>query len=424
MPVGATDGDLVSLRARFERAWGAENVCPWCRGPVTVHVGRVEAFYVQGNSLQLPAHAARLTVADGRDGGPPDDLTEPSTSWLCRDDLDRDRMLDMEERVRPVRQRAFLIIALALVATGPWLGWWPVLFLIPGSLAFAAADKLMPRMARPEYMMFTSWVGSGCVIAGAVALNGGPTVPTLSWLAIPIITLSSRFSMRGVAAGVAINVVLVLIVAFGVDTHSVIDNPTLVIAPLALILCVAVLSTPLMRSDIQHRSDAVIDQLTGMLNRKALDTRVVELAQQSEVTGEPIGVIVGDLDHFKLINDTHGHAVGDVVLKEVAYLLRKQLRAFDLAYRIGGEEFLILLPGSDIDRSRELAERLREAVSAECVAGDISITISLGVSASNPSQRFSYDAVFAQADGALYKAKRNGRDQVQAARPEAVLVLA
>jgi len=193
---------------------------------------------------------------------------------------------------------------------------------------------------------------------------------------------------------------------------------------MALILCVAVLSTPLMRSDIQHRSDAVIDQLTGMLNRKALDSRVVELAQQSEVTGEPIGMIVGDLDHFKLINDTHGHAVGDVVLKEVAYLLRKQLRAFDLAYRIGGEEFLILLPGSDIERSRELAERLREAVSAERVAGGISITMSLGVSASNPSQRFSYDSVFAQADGALYEAKRNGRDQVQVARPEAVLVLA
>ena len=122
--------------------------------------------------------------------------------------------------------------------------------------------------------MFAAWVGSGCVIAGAVALSGGPAVPTLSWLAIPIITLSSRFSMRGVVAGVAINIVLVLMVAFGVDAHSVIDNPTLVIAPMALILCVAVLSTPLMRSDIQHRSDAVVDQLTGMLNRKALDTRV------------------------------------------------------------------------------------------------------------------------------------------------------
>ena len=120
-----------------------------------------------------------------------------------------------------------------------------------------------------------------------------------------------------------------------------------------------------MRSDIQHRSDAVIDQLTGMLNRKALGVRALELAQQSEVTGEPVGVIVADLDHFKHVNDTRGHTVGDAVLKEVAYLLRKQLRAFDLAYRLGGEEFLILVPGSDIDHAAELAERLREAVRAE-----------------------------------------------------------
>ena len=76
-------------------------------------------------------------------------------------------------------------------------------------------------------------------------------------------------------------------------------------------------------------------------------------------------MIVGDLDHFKMINDTHGHPVGDSVLKDVAYLLRKQLRAFDLAYRLGGEEFLILLPGSDLERTVELAERLRERVAAE-----------------------------------------------------------
>jgi diguanylate cyclase (GGDEF)-like protein len=363
------------------------------------------------HTLQPPADAGD---ADGAlaPGGDVPEGGEQRTSWLCRDDLDRERMLDMEERVRPVRQRAFAIIAVALVATGPWLGWWPVLFVIPGSLAFAAADRLMPRLARPEYMMFASWVGSGCVLAGAVALNGGPTVPTLSWLAIPVITLSSRFSMRGVVAGVAINIVLVFAVAFGVNAHAVAHDPTLVIAPLALILCVAVLSTPLMRSDIQHRSDAVIDQLTGMLNRKALDTRAIELAQQSAVTGEPIGVIVGDLDHFKSVNDSHGHAVGDIVLKEVAYVLRKQLRAFDLAYRIGGEEFLILMPGSNLERSSELAERLREAVRAQPVAGGISITMSLGVSASDRDKRFDYAAVFAEADAALYAAKRGGRDQV------------
>jgi diguanylate cyclase (GGDEF)-like protein len=167
-----------------------------------------------------------------------------------------------------------------------------------------------------------------------------------------------------------------------------------------------------MQSDIQHRSDAVIDQLTGMLNRKALGARTHELAQQSAVTGEPIGVIIADLDRFKRVNDTHGHAAGDMVLKEVAYLLRKQLRAFDLAYRLGGEEFLILVPGSDIEHTAELAERLRERIAANPLGEGLVVTMSLGVGASARSERFDYNAVFAEADAALYRAKRSGRNRV------------
>jgi diguanylate cyclase (GGDEF)-like protein len=322
-------------------------------------------------------------------------------------------MLDMEERVRPVRQRALAILAVALIAAGPWLGWWPALFLIPAALCFGAADLLMPRVARPELLMFGAWIGSGLVIGGAVALSGGPREPTLSWLAIPVITLSSRFPMRGVVVGVIVNIAILLAVAFGVDANQVIDNPVLVIAPVALLLCVAVLSTPLMRSDIQHRSDAVIDQLTGMLNRKALSTRVAELAQQSQLTGESVGIIVGDLDHFKEINDTRGHSVGDVVLKEVAYHMRKQLRAFDLAYRLGGEEFLVLLPGSDLQQSADLAELLRNAVGSNAVAGGLDITMSFGVGASSSGEPFDYPEVFKRADAALYRAKRDGRDRVR-----------
>jgi diguanylate cyclase (GGDEF)-like protein len=350
-------------------------------------------------------------------------------SWLCRDEFDRERMLDMEERVRPVRQRALGLLAIALVASGPWLGWWPALFLIPAAICFAVADRLMPSVRKPELLMFGAWIGSSLVIGGAVALSGGPDQPTLAWLAIPVITLSSRFPMRGVVAGVTVNSLILLAVAFGVDAQRVIDNPVYVIAPLALLLCVAVLSTPLMRSDIEHRSDAVIDQLTGMLNRKALSTRVAELAQQSEVTGEAVGVIIGDLDHFKAINDTRGHSVGDVVLKEVAYHLRKQLRAFDLAYRLGGEEFLVLLPGSELDQCAALAEQLREGVARQAVASGVAVTMSFGVGASRYGDVFEYEEVFNEADAALYRAKRNGRDQVclpepTSGRPYALAALA
>jgi Diguanylate cyclase, GGDEF domain len=281
--------------------------------------------------------------ANAQRSGPP---RAGRSSWLCRDDFDRERMLDMEERVRPVRRRTFAIIAVALALGAPWIGWWPLLFLIPSAAFFATADRMMPRLARPEYLMAAAWVGSQVTIAGAVAIEGQRGIAGLCWLAIPVITLSSRFSTRGSVSGVVIALSLVLAVAFGVDAQAVIDTPQLVTAPLALIACVAVLSVPLMHSDIQHRGDAVIDQLTGMFNRKALAARVEELAQQCAITGEPVGLIVGDLDRFKTINDTFGHAAGDAALREAAYVLRKQLRAFDLAYRLGGEEFLILVPGS------------------------------------------------------------------------------
>ena len=283
-------------------------------------------------------------------------------------------MFDMEERLRPVRQRAALIMTFAILAAGPWLGWWPLVFVVSIMAVFAAADRLMPRLARPEYVMFGAWVGSVVTIAGAVALSGRAGVSALSWLAIPVITLSTRFSIRGVVAGVIITIALALGVAYAVDAHAVIANPVLAIVPVTLIVCVAALSTPLMQSDIQHRNDAVMDQLTGMLNRNALGARINELTQQASLTGEPVGVIIGDLDHFKNINDTRGHAVGDVVLREVAYLLRKQLRAFDLAYRLGGEEFLVLLPGAELEAAAELAGRLHDTVAEHAVAGGVSVT--------------------------------------------------
>ena len=334
------------------------------------------------------------------------------SSWLCRDDFDRERVLDMEGRVRPLRRQSFAILAIALLAMTPWTGWGPPLFLIPTGIFFGLADRFMPRIAKPEYLMFAAWIGTSLMLAGAVALAGGPRVASISWLSLPVIALGSRFSMRGVVAGVAICISLVLAVAFGVDAQAVLDNPVVVLVPLGLVVIIGMLSVPLMRSDIQHRSDAVIDQLTGMLNRKALSTRSEELAQQALISGDPVGMIVCDLDHFKQINDTYGHPVGDDVLKEVAYLLRKHLRAFDLAYRLGGEEFLMLLPGSGLEHSVDLAERLRLAVSAELLAGNVPVTMSFGVSASGRGEPFEYQDVFSEADAALYRAKRGGRNQV------------
>ena len=318
------------------------------------------------------------------------DFSRMAGSWLCRDDLDRERLLDMEERIKPVRRLAMGILAIALIAAAPWLGWWTLIPLAVAAVFFLAADARLERSERPEYLMFAAWAGSETMIAIAVALTGGPDVATISWLAIPVVTLSARFSLRGVIIGVAIAIVLLVAVAFISDTGAVRDDPTLVMAPLALIVATAVLSTALMQSDLDHRGEALIDSLTGMLNRKALMNRVDELGQQSEVTRQPVGMIFGDLDRFKDVNDSQGHAAGDAALIDVAYLLRKRLRAFDLAYRVGGEEFLILLPGADTPTCARIAEELRATVASEPVGEGTMLTISFGVSASACDEGFDY----------------------------------
>jgi diguanylate cyclase (GGDEF)-like protein len=333
-------------------------------------------------------------------------------SWLIGGGMNRERLLDMDRLVAPVRQKSFVVIAAALLICGPWVGWWTIVPLAVAGVLFRLADGAVERVRHPEYLLFAAWTASQLMIEGSVALTGGPRSPAMAWFAIPIVTLSARFPARGVMTGLVVTVVLMVGVAFGVDAHAVLVDPPLLITPLALTIAVAILSTALMQSDVRHRSEAVIDQLTGMLNRNSLADRTVELAHQSQRTGQPVGLIVGDLDHFKQINDTQGHATGDAVLQDVAYMLRKQLRAFDLAYRIGGEEFLVLLPGADLEQTAAMAERLRKGVEADTVGGGLRVTMSFGVSASEDGVAFDYKSICAAADAALYEAKRRGRNGV------------
>ena len=338
---------------------------------------------------------------------------EARSTWLCRDEIERERLVDMEGRLKPVRAMAFAILAGALLLSAPWVGWWTLIPLFLAVGGFALADRQFARSSRPERPIAAAWVVSQVVIALAVALSGGPDSPAVSWLAIPVVTLGARFNSRGVAAGLALTVILMLAVTLGAGPDQVADHPENLVFALALLGAVAVLSTALMRSDLEHRSESVLDGLTGMLNRRSLSARVVELEQQARITREPVGLVLCDLDHFKAVNDEHGHVVGDAVLVDVAYTLRKELRAFDLAYRLGGEEFLVLLPGADLEATAEVAERLRVAIDLT-PAGGCSVTVSCGA-ASCGTEPFHYASLFAEADVALYRAKAAGRNRVRIA---------
>jgi len=159
---------------------------------------------------------------------------------------------------------------------------------------------------------------------------------------------------------------------------------------------------------------AITDELTDLANRRHfMETLETEL-RRAQRFGEPLALVFADLDDFKRVNDRHGHQVGDDVLRSVATVFRRRVRAIDVAARLGGEEFAVLLVGTDLHGAFALAESLREAVSAlEIPAGRgalVRITASFGVAAHSRGE--SSEALLESADLALYRAKREGKDRV------------
>ena len=144
---------------------------------------------------------------------------------------------------------------------------------------------------------------------------------------------------------------LLLASTLAVDPQAVLDRPDYLVDALVLVAAVALLSSALMESDREHRSESVLDGADRHAQPRARSPRAWPSSPSSRRSpARAIGLIVGDIDNFKAVNDEHGHSVGDAVLVDVAYALRKELRAFDMAYRLGGEEFLVLLPGAERGR--------------------------------------------------------------------------
>ncbi|WP_051221959.1 sensor domain-containing diguanylate cyclase [Conexibacter woesei] len=339
------------------------------------------------------------------------DALDPAAddTWLV-DHAVRARLHQVDGRPRTARQINFALQLLVLIACVGELGWWPLALSPVAVGAFLAADRLMARTDHAELVYAAAWSIAQATIAGAAAATGGPDSPLLLWLAITVAAGVGRFTPRGLAAGVVLTLALLCAATFGVDSGRVLEAPYLLAFPMSLVLGIALVGSALMRSEVEHRADAIVDPLTQMLNRKALAARGRELALQSEVSGRPVGVVLGDLDHFKAINDADGHQAGDAVLREIAYRWRTALRAYDLAYRLGGEEFVVLLPGATEDEARGLAEKLRRAIAAEPIAGR-TVTMSFGVAVSGAGG-FDVDTQYRRADEALYMAKHAGRDRV------------
>lgn len=174
----------------------------------------------------------------------------------------------------------------------------------------------------------------------------------------------------------------------------------------------------ILASDLAERARqlAVTDSLTGALNRRGFEEAAQRVLAQARRGRNPVALVLGDLDHFKIVNDRWGHAVGDRALLSFVEQARRERRVDDLVVRIGGEEFALLLPNSDRDEAVTVAERIRSHLAENPLqhgAERISLTASFGVAGSDGA--YDLDALLHAADQALYRAKQGGRDRVEAA---------
>jgi diguanylate cyclase (GGDEF)-like protein len=158
---------------------------------------------------------------------------------------------------------------------------------------------------------------------------------------------------------------------------------------------------------------ATTDGLTGLTNHRTFQVRLDEQLAQAQRYGKRLSLILCDIDHFKSVNDTYGHPIGDVVLKGVARTLQKEARTTDVVARYGGEEFAVVMPETDAAGALVIAERIRERVKAlvfETGQGPLRVTLSLGLAAV-PDDAARKGELIERADACLYHAKRNGRDR-------------
>jgi diguanylate cyclase (GGDEF)-like protein len=343
--------------------------------------------------------------------------TGPAIAWLRGDHADRARYADMHGRFADAWLFGALIGGTSLL-TAWWAGWPLVALVVLAAVVMQGGIALHRR------------AGDGAEVVGAVAfgllevdlaasvlLSGGSGSPLLPLLVVPVFTQAVCFRPQVIWSSVGFSMALAVAAVLGAAQLGPAPTTTPswvhLVSYGALLLSLALAGQYLAASDLTSRGAAVVDPLTGLFNRSALTTRFADVQAQAAALGTPVAVVMCDVDHFKRVNDTHGHRRGDDVLQALAGTLRATLRTSDLIYRVGGEEVLVLLPGHDLPAAAAVAERLRQAVAATPMSG-LDVTISAGVAAARGAD-VDLAGLSGRADGALYLAKRAGRDRVREA---------
>jgi two-component system cell cycle response regulator len=255
-----------------------------------------------------------------------------------------------------------------------------------------------------------TWLAS-YVLLGAAALH-----PSMRVLAEPSETPRTHTSWRRLALLAAASLVAPATLVIPTKLDSAINLTVIAGASAALFLLVVARLAELVD---EQRRVAITDGLTGLYNRRFFEATLALEAEQAARSGRDLGLLVLDIDHFKRINDAHGHQAGDGVLRELAGRLAAAIRGGDVVARYGGEEFVVLLRNTSVEALPETAERLRRAVGdVPVVLADVwvAVTVSVG-GAAWPVHARSADELVRVADQALYSAKRLGRNRIQIGRP-------
>ncbi len=294
---------------------------------------------------------------------------------------------------QPLRLRAHLLaLAVTLVAAAvgldPAHGWIRV-SLNSGVLALLAASMArdLYRHARDQLHLERPWL-----------------------MALPLLAAMVGFGFRGIRAAV-----WPASVASQMTTDSALNVASAfsyVVIALTFHATLMGLVVGRLLADLRHRSRH--DGMTGLLNRRAVEEALQAQMQRSWRTGETFAILMFDLDHFKVINDRFGHVVGDAALKHAAALLKAGMREIDSLARVGGEEFLALMPGATLDTARPVAERLRSSLDATPLALDgasVSLSVSIGIAQWTDAYEDA-SRLLVRADSALYEAKQQGRNCV------------
>jgi diguanylate cyclase (GGDEF)-like protein len=343
--------------------------------------------------------------------------------------------------------------------------WWGGGYLLGAcSFALLTARGIIPDVFSIEIANSAVLLGYGFILAGARSFNGRQT-PATAFLVAPLIWLVAM-RVPAIAASINLRIVIVTLcqcamiclVAYEfwrdraepllsrwptivvVLTHMLalslrlpaalltpmtteaefFRSPTFAIMAFASVLYTITLAFLLLsltkeRGELRHKTAALVDPLTGLANRRAFLADAEGLMARTVKPGEPVTVMLADLDRFKAVNDRFGHAVGDRVLQIFAGTMQRPLRASDLCGRLGGEEFIFLMPCTEAAAALRIAERIRLyfAEAARAVGEDaVDGTVSLGVATASAPTELS--GLIATADRALYRAKAEGRNRVAA----------